>query len=540
MRRLNRSAELSRQQRRQRAREERKREEAQVESRKRKRRGWILVGVAVAIGVVCVVSAATLAREYATQVTGRLAGVRELSFVEGTQDNGGISPVCGCEKPPVNAWRGITFAARGVRLDRRGGLPWTRWTVSPAEPDSVVPMGSLQRLRVVAVRIDPDGTFDPRWMLDSDIAKHGQVLGKTSFRGSAFSFYTHHDLRLGMLSPVPVGAWVPFPGSKVSLTSLRSEFFAENVNSRIDERYPASIGVHSRPGRRGLWESEPQVVPLGDFLGPNLVLWTEDPAARLFGTSFDTHTRPGVVTAILIGDSNFSTRIAVTPADWIDVAETAVEAAKYPRRTRENLYFRDLPSGRLRLTVERALGQRQYEALKRRVAAHPRTWVQLKLPPEELDLGHGKFGLPSNVATARRVRTWSQEERYPPLPHYSGLNIFGPLRQVGFEGVHGHLMIADRDIPLGGSATVELDDVHGLQDDDGHQLISSPLATARQSAELQFEAAGTARVNGVLQTTERSHLEPKLAGFGLALAIVAPLIGIAASLWRFRRREDEA
>jgi hypothetical protein len=166
--------------------------------------------------------------------------------------------------------------------------------------------------------------------------------------------------------------------------------------------------------------------------------------------------------------------------------------------------------------------------------------VEIKLPPEELDLGHGKFGLPTNIASARRARTWSQEERFPPLPHYSGLNIFGPLHEVGFNGVHGHLMIADKDINLSGSASVVLGDVHGLHDEGGHQLISAPLATTRQSAELQFEAAGTARVNGVLETTERSHLEPKLAGFGAVLAIVAPLAGLFAALRRFRRREEEA
>ena len=514
--------------------------EVQDDKRKRFRRNSLWVVAVIAVGVVCVVSSATLARDYATQVTGRLSGIRELSFVEGSQGNGGISPVCGCEKPPLDSWRGMTFAARGVRLDRRGGVPWTQWIFSAAEPDSVTPMGELQSLQAAVVRIRPNGPFDPEWMLDGDIASHGQVLGKSSFEGNVFSFYTHHDLRLAMLSPVPVGAWVPFPGSKVDLTSLRSEFFAENRSSRIVERYPTSVGVHARPGHKGLWSSEPQYYPLGDFLGPNLVIWTEDSEARLFGTPFSKPTKPGVVTAILIGDSNFSTRVAVAPARLADIGETAIYALEHPRRAREDLYSSDVPGGTMTLTVEKALDQRHYEQLKRRVRAHPRTWVRIKTPPEELDLTHGRFGLPSNVAAARVAKAWSQEERYPPLPHFAGLNVFGPLDQVAFKGVHGNLMIADKAVSLGGSADVVLGDVHGLRDSGGHELISAPLATSRQSADLQFRAAGTARVNGVLETTVSSHLEPRLAIIGTVLAIVASVVGIGAALRRFRRREDSS
>jgi hypothetical protein len=514
-----------------------------------------LVGAGILVGVACVVSAATLARDYVTEVNGRLSGIRELSFIEGTQGDGGISPVCGCEKPPLDSWRGVTFAAHGVRLDRRGGRPWTRWSFSAAEPDTVRPLGELQHLEVLAVRIEPNGAFDPHWLLSKRLARHGRILETAVFRGHAFALYDHHDLRLAMLGSVPVGAWIPFPGSTVKLASERSEFLAENLNARLVERYPGSVGVQSRPGHKGLWASQPQYYPIGDFLGPNLVIWTEDPKAQIPGTRLDSPTNQGVVTAILIGDSNFSTRVSAAPMSAADVVESALYGKARPTAGRETLYSQDDPGGTLTLTVERPLDERGYQKLKRRVRAHQRTWVPIEYPPEgtesdssiliplehspgEAESSARHLSLPATVAAPPAAgQLGREEERYPPLPRYSGLNIFGPLQKVSFQGVHGDLTIADKTIDMGGSADLELGDVDSFRDNGGHQLISAPLATSGQSADLQFKAAGTATVNGVSETTVSSYLEPRLAGFGTVLTVVGGVIGIIASLRHFRRRE---
>jgi hypothetical protein len=260
-------------------------------------------------------------------------------------------------------------------------MPWTQWSFSAAEPHSVFPRGELQRLQAVAVRLRTNGRFDPRWMLRGHLSQHGEILAKTALSGRAFSLYTRHGIRLAMLGSVPVGAWVPFPGSAVTLASERSEFFADNLNSRIVERYPGTIGVHPVPNRKGLWSSEPQYFPLGDFLGPNVVVWSEDPGTRIIGTPFERPSRPGVVTAFLIGDTNFSTRIAVAPVSLEGIEDMADFAQQNPRSAREDLYAQDVPEGVISLTVERALNEEEYADLKRRVAAQPVTWVPIRYPP---------------------------------------------------------------------------------------------------------------------------------------------------------------
>ena len=360
-------------------------------------------------------------------------------------------------------------------------------------------------------------------------------------RGRAFSLYTSHGLRLAMLGSVPIGAWVPFPGSTVDLASQRSEFFAENTNSRIVEDYPGDIGLHWVRQRKDYFPSQPQYFPLGDFLGPNLVAWSESPGTRIIGTSFEDPAPSGVVTALLIGDTNFSTRIAVAPVSLGSIHEMTRFAQRYPRSAREDLYAQDVPAGKVSVTVEKPLSEDQYEKLKRRVRAQPVTWVPIKYPPEVRRLKPGKFGLPRNVEVVGGVqRGGVQQQRYPPLPRYSGLNVFGPLRQISFRGVRGNLTIADETRPLSGSADVLLGDVKGLRDESGHQLISAPLATAGKSAELQFRAVGTASVNGVSQTTLSTHLEPRLAIVGTVLTLIGGILGIVASLYRLRQKREDA
>jgi hypothetical protein len=524
------------------AREERarlKREREKVELRKglrrrRRRTVWSCAAI-VALGAATAVAATLVSQSISTKVTGRLEGLGQVAFVEGTQDFGGMSPVCGCEHPPVDAWRGITFAARAVRLNRRGGLGWTQWIISAAEPHALTPRGTQQRLRVVAVRFDPDGKFDPRWMIMDELDNHGEILAEDSFRGAAFSLYNHHDLRLAMLGQVPVGAWVPFPGSRVTLESPRSEFFSPERKARITEHYPSSIGVRQRSDRKGLWATSSQYYPLGDFLGPNLVLWTEDPHARIYGTALSHPTRKGVITAFLIGDSNFSTRVAAAPAERLDLTETAEYAAERPRKAREELYSRDLPGGTIAVTVEKTLGQRQYKKLQERAQADPYAWVRIKLPPKELDLSKGRFGLPPGVVAARVVREKSQRQRYPPLPHFAGLNVFGPLKKVSFTGVHGRFLVEDKLVDLGGSADVGLNDVKGLHDESGHQLISTPLATAAGTANLQFVAHGQVTVNGVAQATVGWRYRDWLVAAGILLSILATSFGVFGVIRSLRK-----
>ena len=107
-------------------REEEERASAAVLRRKR----WIAIGGAVAVlGLILFAVVQWMLQPLSTDVNGHLADVREFSFVEGTQDYGGISPVCGCKEPDLNSWRGVEFAGRRASVRLHGAF-WSQWLIS--------------------------------------------------------------------------------------------------------------------------------------------------------------------------------------------------------------------------------------------------------------------------------------------------------------------------------------------------------------------------------------------------------------------------
>jgi len=164
-----------------------------------------------------------------------------------------------------------------------------------------------------------------------------------------------------------------------------------------------------------------------------------------------------------------------------------------------------------------------YQAMRARVDADPVTAVGTVQPMGKVNAeGLGK---PVPVTEA---------QRYPPLPRYAGFNLFGPLDDVFFRGVHGHVSVADRPLDLSGSADLELGDVRGLRNVNRQQLLAAPLATSRESANLQFRAVGSVAVNGVLQTTVWRRHATELAVISAVVTLLSGLLAIAVSVRRLR------
>lgn len=508
----------------------------------RRRKGLLLGALAVALlGIGLVIAAATLARSYATELTGRLAGVRELSFVEGTQADGGLSPNCGCDKIPVNSWRGITFASRRLTISRHGGAPWTEWIISNAEPHNISLGGKELFLQGEALRIRSDGRFDPQQLIDAR-GPGAEVLQRWPIKHFAVSLYSREAVHVAMFGSVPVGAWVPFPGSRVQLSSDHSPFFEDEPRPKIEEKYPSDVGIDraiSRPGHgKG---DEPQVYPFGDFLGPNIVFWTSDPRAQIPGSTLDSPGGPGIITAIVLRKCCFSAQLDVAPVTSGFLAGLRRYGEEKPGGSAEVIYNQDVKPGHLEVEVERPLDHRQYEELRERVRARPRVGVRVRLPSGLPELPAPVQALaPREQAQIRESGYYIEGVHYPPLPKFAGFNVFGPLRQVAFKGVRGSLMVADKTVNLAGSADLELGEVSGLRDKSGEELIAAPLSTSAESADLEFSAVGTASVNGVSKTTVNSHLEPKLAIIGTVLTLAAASVGLISGLWRLRKSRQDS
>ncbi|MEA2535790.1 MAG: hypothetical protein QOF11_24, partial [Chloroflexota bacterium] len=355
----------------------------------------------VLLGLIGFVAVRWLLEPVPTIVQGRLAGVREISFLEGEQPGSGISPVCGCAHPRLRAWRGVEFSGRKVTL-RHTGSPWTDWAISSAEPDAVSLTGGLKVVRATAYRLRPNGRFDPFSLVnghrDDSAATVDRKIGVSA---ETFSIVTRSTLRIGLSGAVPVGAWVPFPGSWVDLSASRSPFPGIARRPRLVEHYPSRVGFW--PDRNGTPRpKERQVYPLGDFLGPHLVLWTDDPQARIVGTRLGRPAGPGVVTAVVVSRSVFSTRIGAAPAFPSQIAGMEHLSLAEPESFAEDIADGSGTTGSVSVTVDRPLSEDDYRSVRRRVQLNPTGWTAVPPHPEF----EGKLA----------QRGFWQEQHYPPLP----------------------------------------------------------------------------------------------------------------------------
>lgn len=498
----------------------REREEEERDEKARMRRKQLIAsgGCLILIGLIGFGLVRWLREPAATTVQGRLGGVQGISFLEGTQSNGGISPVCGCAHPHLHAWRGIEFAGRQMTL-RHAGSPWTQWVVSSAEPDAVALAGGPEPMEATVVRLPADGRFDPLALVSQGGDVRAPLERKIHVQAEKFSIATPSTLHVGMPAAVPIGAWVPFPGSWVNLTATRSPFPESPRRPRLVEHYPRDVGFW--PDRKGREHPrEPQIFPLGDFLGPNLVLWTDSPQARVVGTAFGRPAGRGVITAVVVSRSVFSTRIAVAPAP-LDFAVTSEQFSLAEKEGfAEEVMSGSGKPGTVSLTVDQPLTEAEYSGLRQRVKLNPKSWSAL--PPN-----------PQYEGLAAEAGFW-REEHFPPLPEQAGFNVWGPLQSINLEQVYGDLTVDDENVDLSGGGDVQLNDVEAFRDPGGNQLISAPLETAARAADVQFEAHGTVSVNGAAQSTTQSQIEPVWGAVALLVTLVGGLIALFNGLRRVR------
>ncbi|HEU5105950.1 MAG TPA: hypothetical protein VFU11_08915 [Solirubrobacterales bacterium] len=524
-----RRAEEAKRQREREARARQREEEAAALVRSRRRRRRRTLTWLACIGILLVIGVIALTHTWTTRerVTGRLAGIHEVAFRPTVQSNGGVSPVCGCLKPHFNAWRGITFAGREVVLTRDGDSPLTEWTISGAEAkEGIEAVPAVQRTAVEVVQMRPEGSFDPAWMVRGELDEHGRVLSRSEFNAFMLSITTNGNLHVGMLGDVPVGAWIPLPGSNVELTADPSPFPGTMAVPRIVEKQPPGIAgtkVHFEHGRL-----RKQGFPIGDFLGPDVVLWSAAPFVEVSGSPVERDQKgTRLITAVRLKGSTFSNRISAVPLTWKEFFENLPYALADPHGGRESLYPGRFDGGRISVEVTKPLGARSYAQLRSRVLAHP---VVKMRPFNRIGITYGEDTPRAEIV--HQVVPIPEEDRYPPLPREAGFNVFGPLQSILFRGVRGQLLIADREKSLSGSADLRLTDVSGFRNEAGEEVVPAPLSTNADSASLQFRAVGEVRINGVSQTvtTFMEKWHSPIAALSFVFALLGTFFGGRAFL----------
>jgi hypothetical protein len=189
---------------------------------------------------------------------------------------------------------------------------------------------------------------------------------------------TRHPLHIALLGPVPVGAWIPLPSSSVALSSQANLFDDETPEALLTERYTSHEGIGAANR-----QSQHQGYPLGDFLGPKLVLWTTDPmaSAPVGGLVPPRSTPPKLedtVTAVVIRTGDYAARVTAAP-----VAEGVYSKLLPSLRGREGaagdyVITPPLDRGTIELSDDAPLRASEYRRLRASVRHNPEIGVTLR------------------------------------------------------------------------------------------------------------------------------------------------------------------
>jgi len=530
--------------------------------------------VLLVIGGGAIWEAHRLERDSPTHLSASLSQIGGISAVFGSQPDGGVSPACGCAYPPKGDWRGVTFAGRTIALSRSGNSAWTEWVLSGPSEGPVSFYDSYKRLDAKVIRFrlhdwQRGGTFDPDWLLNkAELERRVTVLTDRAIHSHVLKLINHGSLHVAMTGPIPIGAWVPLKGAKVTLGSSPGPFPDEPVTLELADTYPPVLGQQNYDAllnREGY--------SLGDFIGPNVVFWSDDPSTESPGTPL-AHPGGDSVTAVVIGGSTFSARLGIVP---LSGAERELSHLYYqsvpPFRARESVHWGAADGGTVHVRITNPLSPLEYAALRRRVARHSKVTVtgwedrwygpltatptdttlprqsvrgeyyeSMEYPGTIHDSGTGPHGEPLGLDSeppkdSTANHGWvPTEEFYPPLPQEDGFNVFGPLSHLHISDAVGSLLVGDRTVALGSPAEVAFRGLTDLRDAQHEQLLPVPITTSLSHARIQLTAVAGVSVNDSTETSYAQQHNATLSDWLFVIGLISCVCAVVGLAWRVAHR----
>jgi hypothetical protein len=193
------------------------------------------------------------------------------------------------------------------------------------------------------------------------------------------------------------------------------------------------------------------------------------------------------------------------------------------------MFFGHYDGGHVTLTVNAPLSSTAYDRVRRWVTHHPTVWIHALANPFEVAPEGAPVPEPSSSGTPPPPEPITEQERYPPLPADAGFNVFGPLDRILFTNIWGDIFAGTQPIDLSGSGNLLLEGIHSVSNANNEELLSAPLATSNESADLEFRTVGRVKVNGHAQGTFLQQHSELLTAITIGLAV----IGILLSLFTF-------
>ena len=441
----------------------------------------------------------------------------------------GTSPVCGCkEELDPNVWWGISSLAREVSMFRSGGPPYTKYVLTGAEPKQIQWLPGLFKTRAqIFILRQPFGGegFSPRLLSSGKMPGGYEVVTMDEVDEAFIYIITKAPLHVNLLSKVPVFAMLPMANSEITAHRTVGLYASAASRVTITENYKPWI----IPPSGELDEDGPYEFPIVDFVGPDVVFWTES-AADIVTEHKAYHPPPDGGTylmGVFVTKPPFTSRVGVMP---LTDAERDEDVTTLGTKTKTPILTK---GGTFQIEIPNPIDQmHDYSQIYSYARAHP------TLPVDHIPLTYHAFAGPADKPPLILPGDFGFKNQfnYPPLPPLAGFNVFGPLSSVKVDAAQG--LVAEESgesaIRLNVASTVELHDISLINPDRG--ILTLPT-DSKDTIRLNLRATGNIFVDGterLFSLWTRWLGGPRLAYLISAAGLLSLVISLA--LHRFGRR----
>lgn len=493
---------------------------------RRRRRRWLWLCAAVLSTAIAVASWLRVRSDL--ERTELLAEVTQVADVEvryAKPQWETISPLCGCVAEQASStWRGISFVARDIAIERTGEFPTTAYTITSPMPGMIswAPDILPIAIRAYAISVPYTQEFNPR-LVATDPGHYAHRKGGELTPDLFFTLQTDAAVHVRLLGDTPMGAWIPTSASTFTLPSPTSTFARARRAITFQEVYAgAEYQAVDRGGNSGT-VAEPAEYPLVDFLGP-LVLWTEDKSAA-FLSHKETLTTEGLpegrnILAVVV-EPPFATRLTVQPMR----RESAESIRSLVAEGKElGVWYGDRDNGQASVTIDHAFEQSaEFQEIYSRLAKADMTVATLHPLPPWRRKGEELEGIQS------------MQMRYPPLPPNRGFNIFGDLSSLKLGRAKARLSINGRETIVDTPSDILMSDIQGFGVHGGALMIPLELDSSKRTVDLLLQGSATVKVGGRPIEGLPQRFRPHLDWTELLLSIAASTVAVIAFIVSFRR-----
>jgi hypothetical protein len=312
--------------------------------------------------------------------------------------------------------------------------------------------------------------------------------------------------------------------SNVSIKYQLRRDISDPTITIIKEQYLASTPEELNQvwTERGTYDQTKMSMPLGDFLGPNVIFWNEDENTSILASSKVVYIPDKNITGkklvkAFVANPPFAIRVVAIPFDEDSLIKTQDEApyrgdGDYSPMTSQGRF----DNGEANIKIYTPDNQaKEFEQVYQSMKQEGATVSDFK------------------TYNVKEIEGGKMQFKYPPIPPNNGFNIFGEINKLKVDSTLGNILIGARSYNIEAPANLELRDIKKFEIKNGVMEIPIQIGLDVAPSKIQLNATSEIYVNDESITRRLDNNKTLIdyivllgTAIGTIVAIVSAIIAI--------------